>query len=285
MTMDDNQPTVVGNAGVPSPITEADLHAFVDRQLTPARLAQVERFLASHPEEHERVRDWQRQNERLRSLLDPVLDAPLPLRLPLKPTPVVWPWRGLAAGVLIAIVSAGSAWSLRGAVDAEAVRLAFANSASASSTTLASNDSELTGFAHRAAIAHVVYSPDVRRPVEVGADQEQALVTWLTKRIGTAVRPPSLASLGYELIGGRLLPGEKGPVAQFMYGAAGGQRLTLYVTREVAGQDAAFKFGKDGAVNVFYWVDDHFGYAISAGADRDALMKVSQEVYRQLKPG
>ena len=68
-----------------------------------------------------------------------------------------------------------------------------------------------------------------------------------------------------------------------LYGAAGGQRLTLYVTREVAGQDAAFKFGQDGPVNVFYWVDDQFGYAISAGADRDELMKVSQEVYKQLK--
>ena len=159
------------------------------------------------------------------------------------------------------------------------------NQAGTPSSTLASSDGELTGFAHRAAIAHVVYSPDVRRPVEVGADQEQALVTWLSKRMGTAVKPPSLAGLGYELIGGRLLPGDKGPVAQFMYGAAGGQRLTLYVTREVPGQDdTAFKFGKDGPVNVFYWVEDHFGYAISAGADRALLMKVSQEVYRQLKP-
>jgi len=57
------------------------------------------------------------------------------------------------------------------------------------------------------------------------------------------------------------------------------------VTREVSGQDTSFRFGKDGAVNVFYWVEDHFGYAIAAGADRDALMKVSQEVYRQLKGG
>ncbi len=102
--------------------------------------------------------------------------------------------------------------------------------------------------------------------------------------MGTAVHAPSLRSLGYELIGGRLLPGETGPVAQFMYGAADGQRLTLYVTREVSGQDTAFRFGKDGTVNVFYWVEGHFGYAISAGADREALMKVSQEVYRQLKP-
>ena len=100
------------------------------------------------------------------------------------------------------------------------------------------------------------------------------------------VRPPSLVSLGYELSGGHLLPGDKGPVAQFMYGAAGGQRLTLYVTREVPGQaNAAFKFGKDGPVNLFYWVEDHVGYAISAGADRAELMKVSQEVHRQLKSG
>ena len=40
----------------------------------------------------------------------------------------------------------------------------------------------------------------------------------------------------------------------------------------------AFRFGQDGPVSVFYWVDDRFGYALSAGADREELMKVSQEV-------
>jgi anti-sigma factor RsiW len=69
-----------------------------------------------------------------------------------------------------------------------------------------------------------------------------------------------------------------------MYGSANGQRLTLYVTRELAGQDTSFRFSKDGPVNVFYWVEDRFAYAISAGADREELLKVSQEVYRQLKP-
>ena len=280
MTMDDSKLTSVDRAGQPPPVSEADLHAYVDRQLAPARQAQVEQFLAVRPDERARVADWREQNEQLRGLLNPVLDEPLPLRLSLRPQAVAWPWRGLAAGVAIAAVSAGSAWVVRGGIDAEASRLAFTKSPA----VLASGGSELSGFARRAAVAHVVYSPDVRRPVEVGADQEQALVTWLTKRLGTAVRPPALGALGYELIGGRLLPGDKGPVAQFMYGAAGGQRLTLYVTREVAGQDAAFRFGRDGPVNVFYWVDDRFGYAISAGADRDELMKVSQAVYEQLKP-
>ena len=275
MNKDVSQPEGLGTGGPRSPITEADLHAFVDGQLSSARASLVEQFLATHPEERTRAFEWQQQNNTLRRLLSPVLSEPVPLGLPLKASASTWPWR-MAAGVLIAVASAGSAWLLRGAVDADAARRAFTNPALA-------QDNGLIGFAQRAAIAHVVYSPDVRRPVEVGADQEQALVTWLTKRMGSAVRAPSLAPLGYQLIGGRLLPGEKGPVAQFMYGAPDGQRLTLYVTREVTGQDTTFKFGKDGPVNVFYWVEDHFGYAISAGADRDTLMRVSQEVYRQLK--
>ena len=33
---------------------------------------------------------------------------------------------------------------------------------------------------------------------------------------------------------------------------------------------------------MFYWVDERFGYAIPAGADKNALHLVAQEVYRQL---
>lgn len=287
MSMDDNKPGKL-DSGIGSrqatPITEADLHAYVDRQLSPERAALVEQYIAARPDEQARVRDWQQQNLLLHKLLDPVVDEPLPMGLPLKPPETTMPWRALAAGVLVAVVSGGTAWSLRGHLDAEATRLALAALSTPPTTTPASGDGALPGFAHRAAIAHAVYSPDARRPVEVGADQEQALVTWLTRRMGAAVRPPALANLGYELIGGRLLPGDKGPVAQFMYGAAGGQRLTLYVTREVTGSDStAFRFGADGPVNVFYWVEDQFGYAISAGADRAELMRVSQEVYRQLR--
>ena len=279
--MDSPQIKAIDSSPVP-PVTEADLHAYVDRQLTSARHTQVEQYLTEHPEELARVQAWQQQNTRLRDMLAPVLDEPLPLGLPLQPAAARWPWRSLAAGVLIAVVSAGSAWSVRGAMDAQASRLAMTHPPQPVTT----GNGALSGFAQRAAIAHVVYSPDVRRPVEIGADQEQALVTWLTKRMGTEVRPPQLASLGYELIGGRLLPGGDGPVAQFMYGTTSGQRLTLYVTREVPGQgNAQFKFGQDGPVNVFYWVEDHLGYAISAGADRAELMRVSQEVYRQLKHG
>ncbi|MEO8079820.1 MAG: anti-sigma factor [Caldimonas sp.] len=275
MTMDSLPPP----AGDASPITEADLHAYVDGQLGSTRHAEVDAFLASRPDERDRVSDWRRQNERLHHLLDPVLDEPLPRRLAAPREAARW--RGLAAGVAAAVASAGLAWTTRGWVDdARAGRPEVAGEPAG----VASSDGDLRRFAQRAAIAHAVYSPEVRRPVEVSADQEQALITWLTKRLGTTIRAPKLGALGYELIGGRLLPGGSGPVAQFMYGKAGGQRLTLYVTREVAGRDTTFRFVREGLVNTFYWVEDRFGYAISAGADRDELLRVSEEVWRQLKP-
>lgn len=274
------QPVSSGGDGAP-PVTEADLHAYADGQLTADRRAAIEAFLELHAEERQQVSDWQAQNHALKALLDPVIAEALPLRLPLQPSVNTWPWRSMAAGVAIALFSGGSAWWVRGAVDDNAQHLA----AMKSRVELAAGDANtLHGFAHRAAVAHAVYSPDVRRPVEVGAEQEQALVTWLTKRMGTAVRPPDLRGVGYALIGGRLLPGDKGPVAQFMFDGAKGERLTLYVTREDAGRETAFRFGHDGPVNVFYWVDKDFGYAISAGADRQALLQVAEAVYKQLGP-
>ena len=274
--------TSSSNGSSGSPITETDLQGYVDQQLTQARRTEVDQYLSARPDERQRVQQWQRQNDLLRSLLNPVLDEPVPMHLPLKPQAVLYPWRGFAAGIAIAVVSACSAWVVRGSVDGEAARLAFARPAGMA----VASSSDLTGFAHRAAVAHVVYSPDIRRPVEVGADQEQQLVAWLSKRLGTAVKPPTLKGIGYELIGGRLLPGDTGPVAQFMYHDATGQRLTLYVTREVtklsSQSEEAFRFGQDGPVSVFYWIDKNFGYAISGGTDRKELLRVSQEVYRQL---
>ena len=132
-------------------------------------------------------------------------------------------------------------------------------------------------------------SPEQRRPVEVDAAHEDQLVAWLSKRMGAPMKPPHLQAVGYALEGGRLLPGGQGPVAQFMYhriDATGpGSRLTLYVSNEVgdlgaaaggaAGKDrgagTAFRFAREGSINVFYWVEGRFGYAISADAGRATL--------------
>ena len=263
------------------PVTEADLHAYVDGRLPPARRAEVEAYLAARPEEATRIQAYASQNDGLHALFDAVLDEPVPLRMA-APTRRRSSWRdgwqwSLAAGLAIALVSGGAGWGLRGAADHD-LRLAQ------SDMSLAYPQQAASGLAHQAAVAHVVYSPEVRRPVEVGADQEDQLVAWLSKRLGSKIHPPRLGKLGYELIGGRLLPGASGPVAQFMYHDSAGQRLTLYVSTEQAhNKDTGFRFAKEGPVNVFYWIDGKFGYALSAGIDKGQLARVASAVYEQLE--
>lgn len=264
------------------PVTEAELHAYADGRLPPARRAEVQAYLAARPEEAARVQAYSAQNDALHALFDGVLDEPLPARMAAPragPGGARWQWRwqALAAGLAIALASGGAGWALRGAAGPEPRLAEFSARDGLAQPALG-------GLAHQAAVAHVVYSPDARRPVEIGAGQEDQLVAWLSKRLGSKIRPPHLGQLGYELIGGRLLPGTSGPVAQFMYHDGGGQRLTLYVSTEQAhNKDTGFRFAKEGPVNVFYWIDGKFGYALSAGIDKGELARVATAVYEQLE--
>jgi anti-sigma factor RsiW len=142
-------------------------------------------------------------------------------------------------------------------------------------------------LARRAAVAHATYSPEVRHPVEVGADQEAHLVAWLSKRLGTQLRAPKLESVGYSLVGGRLLPGELGgPVAHFMYQCNRGTRVTLYVRSDMgSNRSTAFRYSREGNVGVFYWVDTKIGYAVSSGdISKEDLLNVANAAYQQLNP-
>jgi len=142
-------------------------------------------------------------------------------------------------------------------------------------------------FVKRAAVAHSTYSPEVRHPVEVGADQESHLVAWLSKRLGEPLRAPHLESVGYKLIGGRLLPGETGaPVAHFMYQCKAGTRVTLYVrSKPAVSRETAFLYTAEGPVRVYYWMDRKLGYAVSsADIDKELLLKVANAAYTQLNP-
>ena len=84
------------------------------------------------------------------------------------------------------------------------------------------------------------------------------------------------------LVGGLLLPGERGPAAQFMYQR---QRLTLYVrVSNDVHAPTAFRFAQENGVGVFYWLDGRLGYALSGETDRNELLRVADAVYQQLNP-
>ena len=252
-----------------APITESELQAYADGRLEPKRRMEVEAWLATRPDEAERIADYRKIAKELRSIYDPVIAESLPPRFARKR--VHWRRYALAAGwMLIGIlIGALAGWELREA-----------------RTTLAPAADAGAAMARRAAIAHATYSPEVRHPVEVGADQEAHLMAWLSKRLGAPLRAPQLEEVGYSLVGGRLLPGDTGPVAHFMYQTQKGARITLYVRTDVAGnRETAFRYAEEGKVRVFYWVDRRMGYALSSGdIGKEELLKVANTVYQQLNP-
>jgi anti-sigma factor RsiW len=305
-----------------APVVEAELQAWVDGCLPAARRPAVDAYLDLHPDEAARLHSYRQQNAALRARYNPVLDEAVPAALAARPHGPLrralhdaraanGPWR-YAAMLALTLAGGAAGWLLHdlqpGGTPPALARSGAGNDAAAGSAMgrtrrhadrlapgdggsarLAAADvppsAEDQALARSAAVAHAVYSPEQRHPVEVGADQQQHLVTWLSKRLGAPLHPPQLGALGYELIGGRLLPGQSGPVAQFMYDNAGGKRLTLYVSTEQRhNRTTAFRFAQEGQVGVFYWIDGRYGYALSGGLDKATLAKLADAVYAQLEP-
>lgn len=250
------------------PIDEATLHAYVDGRIDANERQAVEAWLAAHPEDAERVRAYREQNAGLHALFDPVLDEPLPAGLAAiaqpRPRRAGRTWMRIAAALMLIVLGGAGGWTLRG-MEGGAGPLAE------------------PGFVRHAVGAHLVYVSEVRHPVEVRANEEAHLVGWLSKRLGSPLKAPALASLGYSLVGGRLLPDEGTPAAQFMYEDASGRRLTCYVRAARERENTAFRFVADRGVSAFYWVDESLAYALIADLPKEDLLPVAHAVYRELE--
>jgi anti-sigma factor RsiW len=246
-------------------VTENELQAYADDRLMPAVRREVETYLVEHPEEAARVQTYREQNAALHAAFDPVLREPLPDRLRRIDTSRRSARIAVAAGWLAAGVLVG--WFAHALVGTHL------------------GPPPAVSLARQAAVAHAVYSPEVRHPVEVGAAEQEHLVNWLSKRLGAKLKAPVLTAEGFELVGGRLLPGQSGAVAQFMYQDAKGKRLTLYVSRiDGTQRDTAFRFSQEEKVAVFYWIDGPLGYALSGDLAKPQLLEIANSVYKQINP-
>ncbi len=244
---------------------EAELQAYVDRQLDDARRVQIDRWLEEHPDEAATLAHYQAQNQALHDAFEPLLARPVgePFRkLDRAPQNSTRIWQ--MAAVIALIVGAGGGWA-------------------ANEYFRARPNAELA-LARDAVVAHRVYEVEVRHPVEVAANEEKHLVAWLSKRLGAPVRAPDLTAQGFQLVGGRLLPAASGPAAQFMYENDKGDRLTLYVEPNRTGDETAFRFVEQDDVAAFYWKDGPLAYALIGRADREQLLGLANATYQQINP-
>ncbi|HVE51412.1 MAG TPA: anti-sigma factor [Casimicrobiaceae bacterium] len=250
----------------PSPLVDDDLVAYADRQLAPERVALVEAWIARDAQAAARVAEVRAQNAMLSEALDPVLVESIPRRLlkAARPPETQNPrWRSALALAAMLVVGIFVGWIAR--------------------DTLLTSRGTPTSFAREAAFAHLIYASDQGRPVEITAQEEPRLVRWLTRRTGVQVAAPDLNSVGFALVGGRLVAGNQKPTGLFMYENAEKQRLTLQWRKVEPGtSEAQFRYAIEGGVGIFYWIDENCTYALSGNVDRAQLLSVARVVYGQL---
>jgi len=276
----------------PAPDDNA-LHAWLDGELPPEKRAEVDAWLHEHPEDAARVRLWAADGEALRAQLDGVLDEPVPAAL----AQVVWRKAPASAAAMFGGGFSVAGWqrwaaavalfALGGAVGAGLMWRAQPGSATLARATE-------PAWVQRAAVAHAVYVPEVRHPVEVKA-QEEHLSRWLTKRLDVTVKLFDLRAQGFELVGGRLLPDATGPSAQLMYQAVAGApgsdgkpvRVTVYLRKPDSSTPAAFRYERQGELGMFYWVEGKSaeggpcGYALVGALPREKLLALAEAIFKQ----
>src|SRR6187549_1785471 len=139
------------------PVTEDELHAYIDNELPHERRGDVEAWLATHPDDAGRVQSWRTMAETLHARYDSVADEAVPKRLEIERLvrqPRKWVYGAIAASLLAFIAGGGVGWLAHGAA------------ASPSAFQILTVD---------ALDAHRLYVVEVRHPVEVPGSERTHL--------------------------------------------------------------------------------------------------------------
>jgi anti-sigma factor RsiW len=246
------------------PVTEAELHAYVDGELAADRCAAVERWLATHGDDAARVATWRAQADAIRARYGAAAGEPVPSRFDLARlarSSRRWPRIAAAAALAALLAGAAGGWYGRGA---------WEGAGPTRSVIVEATD------------AHRLYIAEVRHPIEVKAG-ESHLNPWLSRRVGYALAAPNLEPFELKLLGGRLLPGQSGrPAALYMYESTSGERYTFYC-RTAQAPHSALRYRASGVVGSYTWVEDGVAFVVSGPADQARLKKVAEAVYEQVE--
>ncbi len=256
------------------PITEEDLHAYVDAVLEPARRREVEAYLKAHADVALRVSGYQQQAEQLRAAFAPIAQEPVPAELNLarlvearrRPSRLA-PWRAAAAAILLVGLGAAGGWTLRGQAPASA-------------------PAGLAALAQEAAYNFAVYGVDHVHPVAVRAAAREALVGWLSSRLQMPVTVPDLSASGYRFMGGSLVATAHGPAGMLMYDNGHGIRLVMYMRPMAIDKNVPIMVqSATGAIAGFSWSHNGIGYSLVGAASPAVLHPLANAVRAQIPAG
>jgi len=244
----------------PDPALDPDLHAYVDGKLSPERAAAIEAQLADDPARRDAVAAWMRDRDLIREAASG--DHPTDLRTELLArelgrkvrarrvrTSLMQPAvKQIAASILIFAAGwGGHALYLPDSPGSDQAEPTYVVQATLLGTTLA--DGRVQEF-------------------DVSDARMQASLDWVSDQMQRKIESPKLDQLGLKVIGGRLVQGENGPLAQFTYQTEGDRQIIVsmtphpdsepsypYAVRSVYGQSVA------------YWTSDGMDFSITGETD------------------
>ncbi len=255
------------------PITEADLHAYIDNQLSSERHKRVGEWLKTHPHEAARLQRYQEISDQLHERFDPVMEQVMPDHLQELVSKFNRPKRRVhlfktAVSACLVLLGVSVGWNIKPV------------------TIDAASQPLLVHLAKPAAFAHTVYATDKLYPVEINASEQERLISWLSDRLRTKIQAPNLAVVGFRLLGGRLIPSTNRMAAQFMYQNVQGKRITLYVRRVSSYKynktKNNLKQAKEFGVQIFYWRKGDLGFAITGDLKQKSLKGVVKVTQSQI---
>jgi anti-sigma factor RsiW len=239
------------------PISEDDLHAFIDGALAADRHAEVATYLKHNPDIAARFEHFADQRSSLRAALAPIAAEPVPPRI--NPVHLAqnrrrlrgMPWCEALAASLLLMAGGTGGWLLRGP---------------------AAPDSDRTGINALAQEAAYSYAS----LTDCGGDA--------ASQVTRTTALPDLVSAGFRFRGGQMVPTQNGPANFLLYDDPQGRCIALFIRPMITkDQDAKMAEHYHGPAVGFSWADSGMGYSLVGKGDARHLHRVADEVRRQFQ--
>lgn len=244
------------------PVSDGDLHAYIDGELSPQQAAAVETAMERDPSLAARVRNFKADKRAVAAAYGPLINAPVPAALlartltgSSRPAPRSRSRRAIFALATVAALAAGVVLTLTWRVPGDpTVELALA--ARHMATTPAR---ELDG--QESASIQVV---------------DQAM----SRMLGIPTRVPNLQRAGFKLISVEIYGQTRVDAVQLRY-EDGARRLFTVFLRPSAGPDA-FKVTERGAVRICIWQNADLTAVMTGEMTTPELFRLASLTYSSL---
>jgi len=272
------------------PVSEAELHGFVDGDMDRGRREAVQAFLATSPGDAARVETWRRQNETIRAAFAPVETGPLPWSLPLAPGAERVAATGHAAG---GQAEASHSWRARWF--ARLIGLSFASGA-----LLAASAAYLAGRVNAPEAA----TPSLEGPTPAGMND-----TFVTRAMSAlqAFEPPPAAAVrlspsregpeqdtaapilpnlpveGLKLAGIRAVPGEQGQMLCLFYARPDEANIALCVEKAGDPGETVPRVSGNFPSAAIHWRQKGANYALVGALPEARLRSLADRVHAQVE--